>query len=68
MVGGEFNIRIGREGSLIGARTKQGEREKRASKDLVTNNGGAGLVHLPLYLPPLTTPQIYVKWYILHRI
>ena len=44
VVGRDFKIRIGREGSLISARTKQGEREKRASKDLVTNNGSAGLV------------------------
>ena len=40
ILGGDFNIRLGGEGSLVGADGKIGEKEFRASKDKVVSNGG----------------------------
>lgn len=45
IIGGDFNIRIGLEGSLIGTYGNILEQEKRESKDKIANNGSSRLIN-----------------------
>ncbi|OXU17460.1 hypothetical protein TSAR_011309 [Trichomalopsis sarcophagae] len=43
IIGGDFNIRIGKEGSLVGSANNEFEMDRRSSKDSIVNNGSKNL-------------------------